>query len=197
MADYIDWSAERVAELRRLWVDLGCSAGAIGKRWGVSRNAIIGKVHRMGWARSHKRPLERLKAGEGDQYGPGPGIRRRARERSLEQVAKGLGITVEELKERRAKKRQRAQVEPPRIELAGRLPDQRLKPPVPRLDRGIEPPVRPAGPVDLLHLQLDDCRWPLGETAGPATLFCGAPKTAGSYCAEHAERAHARRKEAA
>ena len=29
-----------------------------------------------------------------------------------------------------------------------------------------------------------ECRWPTGE--GTATIFCGSPKTHGSYCAHHA-----------
>jgi GcrA cell cycle regulator len=40
------WTDERVAELSRLW-ETGYSASAIGKMLGVSKNAVVGKAHRM------------------------------------------------------------------------------------------------------------------------------------------------------
>lgn len=44
----MNWTEERVAELTRLWSE-GLSASRIAARMGgVSRNAVIGKVHRLG-----------------------------------------------------------------------------------------------------------------------------------------------------
>ncbi len=44
------WNDERVATLRKLWTD-GLSASQIAKQLGgVTRNAVIGKVHRLGLA---------------------------------------------------------------------------------------------------------------------------------------------------
>ena len=41
-----DWSDETVARLRALW-DEGHSAAEIGRRLGLSKNAVIGKAHRL------------------------------------------------------------------------------------------------------------------------------------------------------
>ena len=42
------WTDERVETLKRLWLD-GLSASQIAKQLGgVTRNAVIGKVHRLG-----------------------------------------------------------------------------------------------------------------------------------------------------
>lgn len=41
-----DWTDDRHDELKLLWAD-GLSASEIGEKWGVSRNSIIGKVHRL------------------------------------------------------------------------------------------------------------------------------------------------------
>ena len=41
------WTEERLADLKRLWAD-GLSITQIGLEIGVSRNAVVGKVHRMG-----------------------------------------------------------------------------------------------------------------------------------------------------
>ncbi len=40
------WTDERISELARLW-DTGQSASAIGRILGVSKNAVVGKAHRM------------------------------------------------------------------------------------------------------------------------------------------------------
>lgn len=43
----MSWTDEKVGELRRLW-DTGYSASAIGRQIGLSKNAVIGKAHRLG-----------------------------------------------------------------------------------------------------------------------------------------------------
>ena len=43
----MSWTEEKVQELRRLW-DAGYSASAIGKQIALSKNAVIGKAHRLG-----------------------------------------------------------------------------------------------------------------------------------------------------
>lgn len=43
------WTDEKVAELTRLW-EQGLSTGEIGRRLDVSKNAVVGKAHRLGLA---------------------------------------------------------------------------------------------------------------------------------------------------
>ena len=42
----MDWSPERIAELTKLWND-GLATSEIGKRLGISKNAVVGKAHRL------------------------------------------------------------------------------------------------------------------------------------------------------
>jgi GcrA cell cycle regulator len=44
---YQVWTEEAIARLRMLWAE-GHSASEIGRRLGVSKNAVVGKVHRLG-----------------------------------------------------------------------------------------------------------------------------------------------------
>ena len=44
------WSEDVLRAARRLYVEQGLSASESARRLGVSRSALIGKAHRMGWA---------------------------------------------------------------------------------------------------------------------------------------------------
>lgn len=44
---YMVWNDERIEELKALWAE-GLTTGEIGKRLGVSKNAVVGKAHRLG-----------------------------------------------------------------------------------------------------------------------------------------------------
>ncbi len=43
----LSWTDERIEELKQLWGE-GLSAQDIGKKLGVTKNAVIGKAHRLG-----------------------------------------------------------------------------------------------------------------------------------------------------
>ena len=53
----MSWTDERIQELTKLW-DAGYSASAIGKQIGMSKNAVIGKAHRLG-LRARPSPIKR------------------------------------------------------------------------------------------------------------------------------------------
>ena len=40
------WTDDRIAKLKKLWTE-GLPTGEIGKRLGVSKNAVVGKAHRL------------------------------------------------------------------------------------------------------------------------------------------------------
>lgn len=66
----MEWTEERVAALQRLWAQ-GLSASQIAERLGsVTRNAVIGKAHRLGLA-SRPSPIRR----DGPVRGTGPSYR--------------------------------------------------------------------------------------------------------------------------
>lgn len=50
------WAPERIAALRRLWRE-GYSASMVAQELGVSRNAVLGRVYRMGLARNGSKPV--------------------------------------------------------------------------------------------------------------------------------------------
>ena len=46
MMGEFEWTPERVAELTKLWAT-GLSASEIGRRMGITKNAVVGKVRRL------------------------------------------------------------------------------------------------------------------------------------------------------
>jgi GcrA cell cycle regulator len=56
----MDWGANDVALLKRLWA-AGQSAAQIARRLGCSRNAVCGMLTRLGLKRGHKPPTARPK----------------------------------------------------------------------------------------------------------------------------------------
>jgi GcrA cell cycle regulator len=54
----MDWSSERITELTRLWNE-GLSTAEIGKALGISKNAVVGKAHRLRLS-SRPSPIRRM-----------------------------------------------------------------------------------------------------------------------------------------
>ena len=42
----MDWTAEAIERLKALWAE-GHSTAEIGRRMGISKNAVVGKAHRL------------------------------------------------------------------------------------------------------------------------------------------------------
>jgi GcrA cell cycle regulator len=55
------WNDEKIGKLKKLWQE-GLTTGEIGKRLGVSKNAVVGKAHRLG-LKGRPSPIKRPEAG--------------------------------------------------------------------------------------------------------------------------------------
>jgi GcrA cell cycle regulator len=58
----MDWTAEAIDQLRGLWAE-GHSTAEIGRRMGVSKNAVVGKAHRLNLP-ARPSPIRRETEGE-------------------------------------------------------------------------------------------------------------------------------------
>ena len=190
----MSWTDERVETLKRMWAE-GQSASQIAKELGgVTRNAVIGKVHRLGLSN---------RAGEGaaasdDTDQPNPtrsepsspkpaepaatkpaAAPKPAPERAAPQVAPAApasGATVTPLPIRKA------------IIPAGQpLPPQpsanEISPEALASVREVE---KRAKKLTLMELTERTCKWPIGDPATEDFWFCGLPSVAGKpYCEAH------------
>ena len=168
------WTDERVELLKKLWLEgLSASqiAGVLGE--GVTRNAVIGKVHRLklsGRAKpassaprarsTSSRPARRVASPSG---GRSMGTMMKPRSLSGGAVVGATALKVSEEYEAQA------YVAPQAAELF--IPvEQRL---------------------GLLQLNEHTCKWPIGDPLTPDFYFCGQHSNEGKpYCEFHSRRAY-------
>jgi len=201
----MSWTDERIATLTKMWEGGATASQIADELGGVSRNAVIGKAHRLG-LKARPSPV---KANE-----PKPAPERKAAE--LRPVAKAPAA--------RPKPAQAAPADDGDDEDFGasaEIPSQPLpnrEPPAPRvvsvgpggfLRQGPgdqQAPIPPAPPRRLVParpspemaektslLELNDrvCRWPMGHPGEPDFHFCGEKVNPGfPYCVEHCGRAY-------
>jgi GcrA cell cycle regulator len=175
----VTWNDERVEQLKKLWAE-GRSASQIAAEiGGVSRNAVIGKVHRLGLSGRAKapgaspaRPREKAavppRPAAAPQQAPAAAA---AQPRSPQPVSFGATALA-----------QPRLVEP----MAERVPDPALRP-VPVADVVVAIAER----VTIMDLREGMCRWPIGDPTSPDFRFCGASAYTGApYCEHHAQMAY-------
>lgn len=180
----MDWTAEAIEALRALWAE-GHSTAEIGRRMGISKNAVVGKAHRLNL------PAR-----------PSP-IRREAEAASQANPAAAQSAAVAVAAERAASPAARpAAAEAPKpapafstlapasqpIAQAPNLTAPRPAAPV--------PPRRPAPAPTAVVRPFQraggrNCCWPIGEPGTPDFRFCTAEAISGKpYCPEHAAVAY-------
>ncbi len=159
----MEWADETILRLRALW-DEGHSTAEIGRRLGVSKNAVVGKAHRLDLP---ARPSPIRRGGEGTPRPKRPSVRRPP-------VA---GPTLPPLASTRTPTPTLAATPRPVASPAPYVaPAPRLQPVAPR----------PYGRVIT-------CCWPIGEPCTPSFRFCDQASVPGKpYCEEHAELAYVR-----
>ncbi|MCW3473366.1 GcrA family cell cycle regulator [Limobrevibacterium gyesilva] len=171
----MEWNDETIARLRALWAE-GLSTAEIGRRMNVSKNAVVGKAHRLNLP-ARPSPIRRDGAAGGM---PRPPVPRRVTGPTLPPLSADAPVIVEA---------QRA-VAPPKVAAGA---------PAAPAAAARSAPVRPVQPR---FGRAAACCWPIGEPGTKSFRFCDAEAAAGKpYCAEHAQVAYVkvrdRREEAA
>jgi GcrA cell cycle regulator len=166
------WDDETIRHLRDLWTQ-GHSTAEIGRRLGVSKNAIVGKAHRL--------DLDAR---------PSP-IRRDAAKPTTERPSPYPRVAGPTLPPLASTGGQPAVLPTPHVQV--------LRPPPAIGPRPVAPApavmaaprvVMPAAPVQVRR-SAPSCCWPIGEPGTKTFRFCDDISVAGKpYCDEHAKLAY-------
>lgn len=179
------WSDERVDELKKLWAE-GLSASQIAGRFGtVSRNAVIGKVHRLGLPhrppgnrtrspRQAGKPTRSMRENDLRIYRRLQGLRGLLRAPHMAEAIDRAGGPAAWIA---AKLRGPPPPPPPRMQ---------MQPPI--IERTDLPPV--VARVTFVDLEAHHCRMPVGDPRDSGFGFCGQAPAAGQpYCPDCCQRA--------
>ena len=186
----MSWTDERVETLKRMWSE-GQSASAIAKELGgVTRNAVIGKVHRLGLSNRTEEPAEAAAAPAAPASAPAPDKKAVRKPAAAAPRAETPAPDAPAPKPAEAAAPQPAFTPVPRrpIVPAGQpLPPQpsanEISPEALASVREVE---KRARKLTLMELTERTCKWPIGDPATDKFWFCGLPTVAGKpYCEAH------------
>ncbi|MEA3064144.1 MAG: GcrA cell cycle regulator [Sphingomonadales bacterium] len=186
----MSWTDERIDRLKELWTQ-GMTASQIADELGgVSRNAVIGKAHRLG-LQSRPSPV---KPNEGPgETAPSPFEPEAASEADPDEAEAEPEARTEAGAETAAAPAPAAPQ--PQIRSIGpggfvrQSPGEQQSPIPPAPPRRLVP-AKPspeiADKTGLLDLNEKICKWPIGHPGEPDFHFCGSPANPGfPYCVEH------------
>ena len=199
----MNWTDERIATLTKMW-ESGATASQIADELGgVSRNAVIGKAHRLG-LKSRQSPVKPNDEKETKKAADPAPVAKAAKPKPKPSAAPAPRAT-----------------QPAPAAPAGDIPSQPLPDPRPDMPKIVsvgpggflrqgpgdqQAPIPPAPPRRLVPakpspeiadktslLDLNDrvCRWPMGHPGEADFHFCGEKVNPGfPYCVEHCGRAY-------
>ncbi|KFE36642.1 GcrA family cell cycle regulator [Thioclava atlantica] len=187
----MSWTDERVELLKKMWSE-GQSASQIAKELGgVTRNAVIGKVHRLG--------LSNRTGGAAEPAKPEPKAKPEKTEAKAEKPAAQSPSEPVEPKPAAKPAPAAAPAQPAAPVVAATparkpiIPAGQPLPPQPSANE-IDPAAlakvgeveKHAKKLSLMELTERTCKWPIGDPATEDFWFCGLPSQAGKpYCEAH------------
>ena len=181
----MSWTDERVETLKKMWGE-GQSASQIAKELGgVTRNAVIGKVHRLGLSNRAAAVAPTAAKPEGKAK-PAPKPDAKAAPKPAEPAAE----TVSEVTPEPSVPVEVKPALPARKQI---IPAGQPLPPQPSANE-ISPEAlakvneieKKAKKIGLMELTERTCKWPVGDPATDDFWFCGLPVQQGKpYCEAH------------
>lgn len=206
----MSWTEERIATLTKMWEGGATASQIADELGGVSRNAVIGKAHRLGLkarpspvSAKEAKPAPRPKEAEAKPVAKAPAARSAPKppapepevEAQIEPEVKETAATAvpsQPLPDRAPDMPRVVSVGPGGFLRQGPGDQQAPIPPAPpRRLVPAKPSPEIADKTSLLDLNDRVCRWPMGHPGEPDFHFCGDKVNPGfPYCVEHCGRAY-------
>lgn len=168
------WTDERVELLKKRWAEGQSASQIAAELGGVTRNAVIGKVHRLGLsgrAKAAPSSVSRMR--------PKPSTAVAQQQRRPQATAPRTASSSYGVQGNAALAMSHAPAPRP-------TPAPRVMP-----VEVIESAPLTCERVTIMELKENMCRWPLGDPSQPEFRFCGGRSTPGAaYCPHHSQIAY-------
>ncbi|AXI48971.1 GcrA cell cycle regulator [Sulfitobacter sp. SK012] len=173
----MSWTDDRVETLKKMWGE-GQSASQIAKELGgVTRNAVIGKVHRLGLS---NRATAGAAAKPDAKAKPAPKVEPKVKEAPVRVKPE---LKTEPAIDPNAVIPSRKQIIPAGQPLPPQPSANEISPEALAKVNEIE---KKAKKISLMELTERTCKWPVGDPATEDFWFCGLPVQQGKpYCEAH------------
>ncbi len=190
----MSWTDERIERLKKMWSDGATASQIADELGGVSRNAVIGKAHRLGLD-ARPSPVK-----PGEEKGKKPSASSAAAAKPApraDAASRRPAPAAPEQAGSPAPERTPQRVQPEGIQYRSIGPggfvrqgpgdtQAPIPPAPPRRLVPAKPSAEVADKTGLLDLNDRICKWPLGHPGEPDFHFCGNPSNPGfPYCVEH------------
>ena len=192
----MSWTEERIERLKKMWHDGATASQIADELGGVSRNAVIGKAHRLG-LEQRPSPVKPGDEKEAKKASPAPAAaapRPAPKAESPRPVQAAPAAASETPPHRQpsgprvsAHDLQYRSIGPGGFVRQGPGDQQAPIPPAPpRRLVPAKPSPEVADKTSLLDLNDRICKWPMGHPGEPDFYFCGEPANPGfPYCVQH------------
>ncbi|MFV0627425.1 MAG: GcrA family cell cycle regulator [Alphaproteobacteria bacterium] len=176
------WTDEVVEELKRLWLS-GLTTSEIAKKLGVSKNSIVGKVHRLGLS-GRPSPIKKKEEVAKKETKVATPVATKAPTKENEKTTETVvEKTAEKPIEKTTAKEKIKENKTTAIEVEK---EEFIAP----IESSTHPKSKD-GLIRLVDLDSHTCRWPIGDPKDEKFHFCGKKVRIGqTYCEEHSETAY-------
>jgi GcrA cell cycle regulator len=187
----MSWTEERIERLKKMWHDGATASQIADELGGVSRNAVIGKAHRLGLEQrpSPVKPGEEKEKKAASAVSPAAAKPAAKADAPLGRAAPSPGTPAQPgaSPQRPSADMQYRSIGPGGFVRQGPGDQQAPIPPAPpRRLVPAKPSPEVADKTGLLDLNDRICKWPIGHPGEPDFYFCGEPANPGfPYCVEH------------
>jgi GcrA cell cycle regulator len=179
----MSWTEERIERLKKMWHDGATASQIADELGGVSRNAVIGKAHRLGL---EQRPSP-VKPGEEKETKKAAPVAAAPRPVPRAEAPKAAAPAAPAPQRPLPTEMQYRSIGPGGFIRQGPGEQQAPIPPAPpRRLVPAKPSPEVADKTSLLDLNDRICKWPMGHPGEPDFYFCGEPANPGfPYCVQH------------
>jgi len=192
----MSWTEERIERLKKMWHDGATASQIADELGGVSRNAVIGKAHRLGLEQrpSPVKPGEEKEAKKAPAAAPPKAAAPKPQapaaakpEAAPFDAAPDTAPAAKPAPQRPATELQYRSIGPGGFVRQGPGDQQAPIPPAPpRRLVPAKPSPEVADKTSLLDLNDRICKWPMGHPGEPDFHFCGEQANPGfPYCVQH------------